>query len=69
MPEDKNNKQVCTCTGGPFKKKAMVRDENDIQVCTSTGEPLKKKEMFRNKNVKQVRNYTDVVFTGKLSRE
>ena len=47
----------------------MVRDENDIQVCTSTGEPLKKKEMFRDKNVKQVRNYTDVVFTGKLSRE
>ena len=35
-------------TGGPLKKKEMLRDQNDKQVRMTLGEPLKKKEMFRD---------------------
>ena len=65
--EDENNKQVCTSTGDPLKKKEILRDQNDKQVGTSTWEPLKKKEVFRDKKGKNVRTYTVVVSIWKLS--
>ena len=44
----RNYKQVRMITGGPLKKKEMLRDQNDKQVRMTLGEPLKKKEMFRD---------------------
>ena len=67
MLEDKNNKQVHTCTGGQFKKKEMLRDNNSKQVHTRIGEPLKTKEMLKRKTEQTVHNFSDVVSTGKLS--
>ena len=42
MLGDENSKQLRTITGGPLKKKDMLRDNNDKQVRTITGGPLKK---------------------------
>ena len=69
MLEDQNDKQGRTSTGGPLKKKEMIRDVNDKQVYMSMGESLKKKEMFRDKREKRVRTYADLVSTGNISNK
>ena len=66
MLGDENSKQLRTITGGPLKKKDMLRDNNDKQVRTITGGPLKKKEMFRDKKGKQARTYAVLLSTWKL---
>ena len=69
MIEEKHDKQVLTRTGGPLKKKNMLRQKTHKQVRTSTVKPLKKKYMFRYKKIKRLRTYDDIVSTGKLSNK
>ena len=47
----------------------MIEHKNIKQLHMRTGEPLKKKYMPRDENEKWVRNYTGVLYTGKISNE